>query len=81
MEQLNLIGERIWNMEREFNNAAGFTKADDTLPQRLLTEAAKTGPGKGSVSKLPEMLPKYYEVRGWDAEGRPTAATKARLGL
>ena len=81
MEQLNLIGERIWNMEREFNNAAGFTKADDTLPQRLLTEAAKTGPGKGSVSKLPEMLPKYYEVRGWDAEGRPTDATKARLGL
>jgi len=27
------------------------------------------------------MLPKYYEVRGWDAEGRPTAATKTRLGL
>jgi len=81
MEHLNHIGERIWNMEREFNNAAGFTKADDTLPKRLLTEAAKTGPGKGVVSKLPEMLPKYYEVRGWDTEGRPTSATKQRLGL
>ncbi|MEN9888202.1 MAG: putative oxidoreductase YdhV, partial [Pseudomonadota bacterium] len=81
MEHLNHIGERIWNMEREFNNAAGFTKADDTLPKRLLTEAAKTGPGKGVVSKLPEMLPKYYEVRGWDSEGRPTAQTKQRLGL
>jgi len=81
MEHLNHIGERIWNMEREFNNAAGFTKADDSLPKRLLTEAAKTGPGKGVVSKLPEMLPKYYEVRGWDSEGRPTAQTKARLGL
>ena len=81
MEHLNHIGERIWNMEREFNNAAGFTKADDNLPKRLLTEAAKTGPGKGTVSKLPEMLPKYYEVRGWDTEGRPTAATKERLGL
>lgn len=81
MEQLNHIGERIWNMEREFNNAAGFTKADDSLPKRLLTEAAKTGPGKGSVSKLPEMLPKYYAARGWDSEGRPTADTKARLGL
>jgi aldehyde:ferredoxin oxidoreductase len=75
MEHLNHIGERIWNMEREFNNAAGFTKADDNLPKRLLTEAAKTGPGKGVVSKLPEMLPKYYEVRGWDTEGRPTADT------
>ena len=81
MEHLNHIGERIWNMEREFNNAAGFTKADDNLPKRLLTEAAKTGPGKGVVSKLPEMLPKYYDVRGWDSEGRPTAQTKQRLGL
>ncbi len=81
MEHLNHIGERIWNMEREFNNAAGFTKADDSLPKRLLTEAAKTGPGKGVVSKLPEMLPKYYEARGWDTEGRPTAQTRERLGL
>ena len=81
MEHLAHIGERIWNMEREFNNAAGFTKADDNLPKRLLTEAAKTGPGKGVVSKLPEMLPKYYEVRGWDSEGRPTSQTKQRLGL
>ncbi|PUE63066.1 aldehyde ferredoxin oxidoreductase [Limnohabitans sp. 2KL-17] len=80
-EELEKIGERIWNMEREFNNAAGFTKADDSLPKRLLTEAAKTGPSKGKVSMLPEMLPKYYAARGWDTEGRPTAETKARLGL
>ncbi len=80
-EELEKIGERIWNMEREFNNAAGFTAKDDSLPKRLLTEAAKTGASKGMVSKLPEMLPKYYEVRGWDSEGRPTSETKARLGL
>jgi aldehyde:ferredoxin oxidoreductase len=80
-EELEKIGERIWNMEREFNNAAGFTKADDNLPKRLLTEAAQTGPSKGKVSMLAEMLPKYYDVRGWDSEGRPTAETKARLSL
>lgn len=80
-EELERIGERIWNMEREFNNAAGFTAKDDRLPPRLLTEPAKSGPAKGMVNKLPEMLPKYYAVRGWDAEGRPTAETKARLGL
>jgi aldehyde:ferredoxin oxidoreductase len=80
-EELEKIGERIWNMEREFNNAAGFTAKDDSLPKRLLTEPAKTGPAKGKVSMLPHMLPKYYEVRGWDSEGRPTAATKQRLGL
>ena len=56
-------------------------QADDSLPKRLLTEAAKTGPAKGKVSMLPEMLPIYYEVRGWDTEGRPTAATRERLGL
>jgi aldehyde:ferredoxin oxidoreductase len=80
-EELEKIGERIWNMEREFNNAAGFTAKDDNLPKRLLTEACKTGPAKGKVNELAKMLPKYYEVRGWDTEGRPTAKTKERLGL
>ena len=80
-EEMEKIGERIWNMEREFNNAAGFTSKDDSLPKRLLTEAAKTGASKGMVSKLPEMLPKYYAARGWDTEGRPTAETRARLSL
>ena len=80
-EELEKIGERIWNMEREFNNAAGFTKADDSLPKRLLTEPAKTGPAKGKVNMLAEMLPKYYAARGWDAEGVPTAETRERLSL
>jgi aldehyde:ferredoxin oxidoreductase len=80
-EELEKVGERIWNLEREFNNAAGFTAKDDSLPKRLLTEPAKSGPAKGKVSMLAEMLPKYYEVRGWDAQGRPTPATKTRLGL
>jgi aldehyde:ferredoxin oxidoreductase len=80
-EELGKIGERIWNMEREFNNAAGFTKADDSLPRRLLTEGAKTGPAKGKVNMLAEMLPQYYAARGWDTEGVPTAETRERLSL
>ncbi len=81
LENLSLIGERIWNMERDFNNRAGFTSKDDSLPKRLLTEPAKAGPAKGLVSKLPEMLPLYYTARGWDNDGQVTAATKSRLGL
>jgi aldehyde:ferredoxin oxidoreductase len=81
LDKLNLMGERIWNMEREFNLAAGFTAKDDTLPPRLLKEGCKTGPQKGAVARLDIMMPKYYEVRGWDTEGVPTAETKARLGL
>jgi aldehyde:ferredoxin oxidoreductase len=81
MEKLGEIGERIWNMERDFNNRAGFTAKDDSLPKRLLTEPAKTGPAKGLVNKLPEMLPKYYEVRGWNPDGTLKPETRQRLGL
>ena len=80
-EALEKIGERIWNMERDFNNRAGFTSADDNLPQRLLTEPAKTGPAKGKVNELAKMLPKYYEVRGWNPDGTIKPETRQRLGL
>ncbi len=81
MDKLNLMGERIWNMEKQFNLAAGLTKADDNLPPRLTTEPAKTGPAKGLVNGLATMLPEYYELRGWDQDGVPKPDTLARLGL
>jgi aldehyde:ferredoxin oxidoreductase len=81
LDKLNLVGERIWNLEREFNNAAGFTAKDDNLPPRLLNEPAKTGPAKGKVNELGKMLPEYYKVRGWTPEGAPTPETRQRLGL
>ena len=81
LENLGVLGERIWNLERQFNLAAGFTAADDTLPKRLLEEPAKTGPAKGKVNELPKMLPDYYAARGWSTDGRPTPETLARLGL
>jgi aldehyde:ferredoxin oxidoreductase len=81
MESLAALGERIWNMERVFNNAAGFTAKDDDLPPRLKTEPAKTGPAKGLVSGIDKMRPEYYQVRGWTPEGVPTADTLKRLGL
>jgi aldehyde:ferredoxin oxidoreductase len=81
MESLAVIGERIWNMERDFNNRAGFTHLDDTLPKRLLTEPAKTGPAKGLVNGLDKMLPEYYQARGWNAEGQLLDTTRTRLSL
>jgi aldehyde:ferredoxin oxidoreductase len=80
-EELEKIGERIWNMERDFNNRAGLTAADDQLPKRLLTEAVKTGPAKGKVNELGKMLPHYYEIRGWNADGTLKPETRKRLGL
>ena len=81
MEKLALLGERVWNMERVFNNAAGFTAKDDDLPARLKTEPAKTGPAKGLVNGIDKMRPEYYKARGWTPEGVPTKETLARLGL
>jgi aldehyde:ferredoxin oxidoreductase len=80
LENLNLVGERIWNLEREFNLAAGLTRKDDDLPPRLKKEAAKVGPAKGLVNGIEKMLPEYYQVRGWDKEGVPSAQTRERLG-
>ncbi|MDA8665772.1 aldehyde ferredoxin oxidoreductase family protein [Litoricolaceae bacterium] len=80
-EKLQEVGERIWNLEKMFNLAAGFTKEDDQLPKRLTTEPAKEGPAKGLVAGVPEMLPEYYEIRGWDKEGVPKADKLKSLGL
>jgi aldehyde:ferredoxin oxidoreductase len=74
-------GERIWNMERLWNLKAGFTRADDTLPERMLKDPILTGPSKGEISHLEVMLPEYYELRGWDKEGVPTKTKLQDLAL
>ena len=80
-ERLIMVGERVWNLERQFNLAAGLTRADDTLPRRLLETPAPSGTGKGRVNELDVMLPEYYEARGWTPDGEPTTQTLQRLGL
>ncbi|MGE5630291.1 MAG: aldehyde ferredoxin oxidoreductase family protein [Caulobacteraceae bacterium] len=74
-------GERIWNLERLFNIKAGFTKVDDTLPERLLKEPMPNGPAKGKVVELDTMLKEYYEVRGWDSNGIPTDEKLLELSI
>jgi aldehyde:ferredoxin oxidoreductase len=79
-EQLLEIGERIYNIERMFNKAAGMKPEDDRLPKRLLEEPITNGPSKGMVSKLDVMLPQYYAARGW-VNAFPTDETLKKLGL
>jgi aldehyde:ferredoxin oxidoreductase len=80
-DNLLVIGERVWNLERDFNLRAGLTAKDDTLPDRLLKEGATSGPAKGYTCDLSEMLPEYYELRGWTKDGVPSNETRSRLGL
>ena len=75
------IGERTWNLERMWNLKAGFTKADDTLPKRLLQDGHESGPAKGVTVDLQAMLPIYYKERGWTDEGVPSQEKLAELGL
>ena len=59
-------GERVYNLERYYNNLAGHREGSDYLPERFLTEPAG-GPGsEGQVVELDLMLKEYYEVRGWE---------------
>jgi aldehyde:ferredoxin oxidoreductase len=75
------IGERIWTLERLFNNREGFTRADDRLPERFSTAPLERGHSKGVVVDLDPMLDEYYELRGWTKEGGPKEETLKRLGL
>lgn len=58
-------GERVWNLERYFNNLAGIGEGSDTLPKRFTTEPADGQGSEGSVVELDLMLKEYYAERGW----------------
>lgn len=76
-----MAGERIWNTERLFNLKAGITAADDSLPKRMTDEPVSEGPAKGRTAQLSQMLPIYYELRGWDDQGVPMLEKLDELGI
>ena len=65
VDELLQCGERVYNLERYYNNLAGFREGSDYLPKRF-TEEASTRPGsEGHVAELDQMLVEYYAERGW----------------
>ena len=81
VQDLQIIGERIWNLERLYNLRAGFTRDDDNLPPRFLNEPLEEGGSAGHVVQLDEMLTEYYRFRGWTQAGIPSPKKLAALGL
>jgi aldehyde:ferredoxin oxidoreductase len=67
-ESLLEAGERIYNLERQFNLEAGILPEEDKLPARF-DEPLPDGPQKGISTKYREILPEYYEIRGWQEDG------------
>jgi aldehyde:ferredoxin oxidoreductase len=58
-------GERIYNLERYYNNLNGFREGSDYLPERFLKEPSTMPGSQGHICELPEMLDEYYKARGW----------------
>ena len=65
-EDVLSTGERIYNLERHYNQLAGERPGSDVLPKRFLEEASTMQGSKGEVCELDKMLEEYYAARGWD---------------
>jgi aldehyde:ferredoxin oxidoreductase len=59
------VGERVYNLERYYNNLAGLGEGSDYLPERFLVEPSTMPGSEGHVCELDKMLEEYYEKRGW----------------
>jgi len=75
-DELLQCGERIYNLERYYNNLAGFGEGSDYLPKRFLEEPSTMPGSEGHVSELPKMLDEYYKERGWQNGVVPEAKLK-----
>lgn len=71
-EDMSTVGRRVLNIGRAFNQREGFTRANDTVPQRLFKDKLKGGPADGQVMTeegFQDMLDQYFEIMGWDENG------------
>ncbi len=81
IDGLKLAAERIINLERMYNARLGFSRKDDTLPARILSEPVPSGPSAGETVDLGPMLDEFYGVMGWGADGLPTREKLEELGI
>jgi aldehyde:ferredoxin oxidoreductase len=84
MDDALQIGERATNMARIFNLREGFSRKDDTLPERIF-QGLENGPLQGlglPREEFEQALTILYALKGWDAEtGVPTRERLESLSL
>jgi aldehyde:ferredoxin oxidoreductase len=76
-QELRATARRIVLAKRAFNAREGWTRSDDGLPERLLSEPLELASGRAAAltrERLDEMIAQYYDARGLDASGRLTTA-------
>jgi aldehyde:ferredoxin oxidoreductase len=82
VDELREVGLRVMCIERLFNIREGFTRKNDTLPKRLLTEPIPDGPAKGSVVPLEALKDEFYEALDYDlTTGNPADDLLSKLGI
>lgn len=82
IDGLKLAAERVITLERMYNARLGFSRKDDTLPKRILSEPVPSGPSAGETVDLERMLDEYYGLMGWSLDdGLPTRERLEKLGL
>jgi len=68
-DELLEAGERVYTLERYYNNLAGFDGEDDSLPGRFVegheNAIPAQGPAEGELAELDLLKEEYYEERGW----------------
>jgi aldehyde:ferredoxin oxidoreductase len=74
-------GERIFNLKKLANIKMGASRADDSLPDRMLHQPRGSGTAAENLPPLEAMLNDYYDLRGWTDQGEPTSAKLSELEL
>ena len=83
-DELRASARRIVVAKRLFNAREGWTRAEDTLPERFLDQPLELPSGREAAlsrERLGSMIDAYYAGRGLDEAGLPSAVTEAELGL
>ena len=69
-DELMEAGERVYTLERYYNNLAGFDGSDDDLPGRFVEghedAIPAQGGSEGELAELDKLKAEYYDVRGWE---------------
>jgi aldehyde:ferredoxin oxidoreductase len=80
--ELRTLARRVVNARKCVNQREGWSRREDTLPNRILEETeARPGASALSADRLDTMIAAYYHERGWDRDGRVPVTLRRELGL
>jgi len=80
VQELFKAGERGFTVQRLLNLRDAYGAETDVLP-RQMCKSAKEGFRAGKQIPFDRLMKEYYEIRGWDENGVPTAKTLKTLDL